>query len=577
MGSGERAGAGESAGPGAGAATRRSTVAAVVVCALLALLWAPAVSMERAWGFDESMHAAYPSARMAVALREGAAGELARAVHDCQRYPFAYPLLLGAVQAVVGVGEHAGRVAGRLLWCAGLLGLFLLAREAARERPAERRALAAWLALALGALSPLALAYAGSWFLEVPFVVVAVFALRAWLRRGPDGGPGRELAAGAWLALGFFTKFNYGLLLGFALLLDLAVEAVLEARAGRGRDLARRTAWLALVPALGFAWWLLLPLPYGPAEGAAHRAALVAFLGENTDASMRTPWGIRAVHWTSFLAFTPRVLVVQALGALAALAWVRDRGVRTLWIALLGVGLPIWTHGFHQDRFLLAPAPALWVLAGVGLAGVLPRAAPARAAALAALAVAALVAPSWDSWRVLAATGMARPELEAYQRGVLAGFQDLRGGREVPTNGLARGELDAYLDLLEPELAADERVGMLGMSQAFSPAALWIGLMRRGMEAPAALRDGELERAFLTTGRVDLGWDVEAWARPFDRVLATDPPDLSGAAARAFLGAYREALVAGGGWSERELGTLSVARPTGAVVEARVLLLAPTR
>ena len=73
------------------------------------MLWVPSVSMERSWGYDESMHAAYPAARMAVAMRAGAASELARAVHDCRQYPFAYPAVLGAAQSVVGVSERTGR------------------------------------------------------------------------------------------------------------------------------------------------------------------------------------------------------------------------------------------------------------------------------------------------------------------------------------------------------------------------------------------------------------------------------------------------------------------------------------
>ncbi len=561
-----------------GWAERRSLRVALLACAVLAILWVPSVSMERSWGWDESMHAAYPAARMAVALGEGEGGELARAVHDCRRYPFAYPGLLGVAQAVVGISERAGRVVGRLLWCVGIFGLFLLGREVARAVEVRNRELLPWLAAGLGALSPLALAYSGSYFLEVPFLVVSTFALRAWLRRGPDGGARRELAAGAWLTLAFFTKFNYGLLLGFALALALALEAFGELRARRLGRFARRAGWLALPPLVGFAWWFVLPLPFGADEAALHRAALLDFLSGNTDASMRIPWRLRVVDWTSFFAFTPRLLVVQTLGLVITLRRFRDRAVRTLWIALLAQGLPIWTHNFHQDRFLLAPAAALWLLAALGLGSLLPRRSGPRAAVLAALASAALVAPSQDSWKVLEWIGMAKVEHADYQRRVLSGFQDLSGDREVRTNGLLQAESAAYLDLVEPEVAASTRVGFVGMSQAFSPAALWLGLMERGLPAPPALRAGELERSFITTSFVDPGWSTELlheWSRNFDLLLATDPIDLTAAARRAFLVRYRDELAASEAWVPRELGSLTVTRPTGASQSVRIFAMEP--
>src|SRR5439155_11787215 len=135
----------------------------------------------------------------------------------------------------------------------------LVARVAESRGGAVRGGeLVPWLALVFAATSPLALSFSGTLFLEIPFVVVSIFALRAWLRRGRGHVLARELAAGAWLTLAFFTKFNYGLLLGGGLVLALIVEGVGEMRAGRLRVLLVRGAWLAAVPLIAALWWFAL-------------------------------------------------------------------------------------------------------------------------------------------------------------------------------------------------------------------------------------------------------------------------------------------------------------------------------
>src|SRR5689334_10230953 len=167
---------------------------ALLVCSALAAYWSLGLSDARAWGWDESMHAELPAARILLALRQGDFSGAHSALLDCGQYPFVWPLVLAAVQLGTGISEHACRVAGTLAWCWTLFGLFLLGRElAARVEPRLKGArLLPWTLLALGALSPLCLAYSGTLFLEVPFACMAVWALRAWVRR--DGTATRELA-----------------------------------------------------------------------------------------------------------------------------------------------------------------------------------------------------------------------------------------------------------------------------------------------------------------------------------------------------------------------------------------------
>src|SRR5262249_9841199 len=176
--------------------------AAAAVALLLALYWTHGVPKSPSLGWDESMHADLPALRILLALKRGEVRAAFDALLGCAQYPFAYPCFLAAVQAVFGVGEAVCRATGTVLWCPPLFGLFLLVRESSSG---DR--LSPWLAMAFGALSPMALAFAGTLFLEIPFACVSVFALRAWLRRASRPSTRSEIAAGAWITACVFTKF----------------------------------------------------------------------------------------------------------------------------------------------------------------------------------------------------------------------------------------------------------------------------------------------------------------------------------------------------------------------------------
>ena len=551
---------------------RYETLAALALCATFALVTARGVSMERAWGWDESMHAGWPAARIALALGERDASEAARAMLECQRYPFVWPLVLGLVQWIGGLSELACRTSGRAVWGIGLFGLFLLARELARgierERAPVRNArLVPWLALIAGAACPLALSYAGTLFLEVPFTVLAIFALRAWLRRrAPGAGARCELAAGAWLALAFFCKFNYGLLLLAGLGADLALEGLRAARAGQGRAFARRALLLGLPLCASGLWWFVLPFPFVREFGASHRHALVDFLGGNRDPSLATPWAVRGMHWGAYFVRSPRVLLVLALGVALALARLRSSAVRSLALALAATALPIAWHPFHLDRFLLPGGPALWCLAALGLAALLPARPRARAALLAGALPLLAWAPERDGRWWLERLGLANEESRAYQERVLAEWRSLAPDRVLETNGLSRSESEALLDLLAGELAPSDRVAWVGLSPVFSPAAMMLGLARRDRGFLRAVREDRLDAAFVTIESADPGWsdgELLAWAGRFDVWLGTRPIDVRLRPGREFLGDYQKRLIERGGWVVRELGTLQVARPGG--------------
>jgi uncharacterized membrane protein len=561
---------------------RRARWVAAGVCALLALAWTLPLSPERTWGYDEVMHAELPALRMLVALRLGEPREAFDALLDCAQYPPGYPIVLAGLQAFTGPSEMACRIFGRLLWALGCFGVFLLAEEmvaslrrsrgergALLVRPPPGDELVPWLALALAVSSPLVLMYSATLFLEVPFTVASIFALRAFLRRDADHPRWRrrELAAGAWLAALFFLKFNYGVLLWLGVLLELVFEGAFDILGGRGRRFAVRLAWLAAIPALLLAWWLLWPAPAGLARGAEHRAALLAFLSGNQDPSQAVGWRIRLLDWAGFLFAQPRILWIVILGVLCSFLEATRRGPRLFWLLLFAAGGPVWTHNYHQDRFLIPGALALWMLGALGLARLAPRGPRARLAAAGFLLAVFFVAPGFEIRWIADRVGLLpqEPAQRAYALEQLSQRRDLSGDRPVWTAGLLRREADAILELAAAEVGPEESVAWLGASSEMSRGALQIGLLQRGGSPRRFLRDVQKE-GLAETAMADPGIppeEVLRWASRFDVVLSSDPVDLRDRPGRRFLARYRDALRESAEWSCKPIGSIEISAPLG--------------
>ncbi|MCZ6598157.1 MAG: hypothetical protein O7B99_10995 [Planctomycetota bacterium] len=544
---------------------------AAAVCALLGLYWAVSLTHVKSWGWDESMNAEMPAVRMLLAAQEGELRESAQVVLDCQQYPFVYPVALAAVQVFTGVSQSAARTFGRLVWALACFGLFLLGRELAavqrgRAGPGRGDVLVPWLALTLGALSPLALSFSSTLFLETPFLTLAIFGLWAWIRRWTVPGATSELLAGLFLIAAFFTKFNYGLQLGFACFLELVIEAVHRTRAGALRRWLPSLGLLALVPVLGFAWWFLLPLPAGPAKGGEHRHAIVDYLLIDVVAERNIPWSDRLMWLGCFLVVTPRVLLLQAVGVARSLGEVARSGVRLLFLVLAVAWIPAFLHNYMLHRFLLPGAVALWLLAALGIARLVPVAPRARAVALGVLALGCLLLPRLDSELYFDAVygfheddpQLPQPEREKlvalaqYQRDVIADFRSLSGARDYDTGGLDREAADAMLDLVHAVAGPDGRVAWLGINSEMPPAVIHLGLLERGGAAERFRRDAALLRPdgepdmCLSFRGEDPQWSPErllAWARAFDVVITTRPVDFKGRAARDYIVRYQKMLV----------------------------------
>lgn len=601
--------------------SRLELAVAALVCAALSSGWIATLPAAASYGWDESMHAALPAARMQVAVAEGRVGEAFDALLSCAQYPFAYPVLLALAWGVFGVSEAAARALGIATFGATLLGAFVLVRglvaqvstsaragstrdpstssgtraearassvasacealsrsddtaEPARERSTQhggdrsRRApsrVAPWLAIALLALSPLSIAYAGTLFLETASACAAVWALVAWIRAWTAPSRARALVAGAAITIALFTKWNYGFLLAAA----LAVDVVLRVAArGERAQRVRTAAWIALVPTLALAWWLLLPLPGGSAVARAHREALAGFLGGNLGLAA-TPFAERVFHATCTLVASPRLAVVVLVGLIASAWLARAAAVRTLVLVLLALWIPLGTHPFFLDRFLVPAFAVLVPLAALGLARLLPRGsfvATATASILLLLASVPFGAPlvSFDTAQVLGVTlpTPARAEVRDYQLGEIARRQSLFAGRSLPTAGLDRAESAPLLRAIVDEVRAGESWGWIGISSDVSPAVVHLELLHASGDRGRFLRDAPLE--------VDVGYFADvpsesdarlaALAARSDVVFFTEPVDLRERGARAHARGSVERLLAQG-WIARPIARTEIARP----------------
>ncbi len=550
---------------------------ALLVVSLLALAWCLPLDARIAWGWDETMHAAGPAWRMTCALGSLDASAFSDALLDCERYPFAFPLLLGLEQLVFGISEHGAREFCTLLWCTTLLAVFCLAR---RVRGSDG---AGWLALLAAATSPLALSFSGTVLLEVPAALSIAVALWTWIRR-------RELSltrtcrrtnllAGAAITLAFFTKFNYGLLLVAGLAADELVELALAARARRLRSALSNLRDLSLIPSLALAWWFLLPLPGGLERGAEHRAAFADWISGNQELAQAS-WKIRLLNVTAFFAPNPRAALLILLGVLLALRDLRSPPVRALAISSAVMLLGVLGHPFHLPRFLIPAGPALWALAGIGWSGALPTP-PRRRVGLVSAAVLACAAwPGVDTAWLAERLGFLSPKVEVreYQLAELATQRDLSGSRRLRSLGLARDEHERFFELVGAAVTPRERIGWIDLTEEVSPAGLQYGLLTHGRER-ATFAAQLAETTHISIAGEDPRWTDEqlaAWSARFDVLLFSEPHHLRGRTGREFFDGYVERLEAAG-WVRQSVGALNIARPMKEPLSVTVFALRRSR
>ena len=532
------------------------------------------LDVRTAWGWDETMHAELPAARMLLHLRRGEVSEAFDVLLACDQYPFVWPVVLATAQWLFGLGEAVARSIGWIAYALLLAVTGRLAWSAARGTSPELESRAAVAPLALTALatSPLALGFAPLLFLELPAALSIALAALAWLWAWSKPHPARATCASALAAAAFFTKFNYGALLLLALGVDQVLRLVLLRRDPGQRAPAARSAliflWLPLCAAL--VWWFVWPFPAnGAGVAAAHRAAFMAWMAGNQE-QVGLPAEMRLLYTVGQLCNAPSTAVWVVIGWLATARLLTSAAVRTLWIVTLALLVPALVHPFHLERFLLPAAPTLYALAALGWARIalnyFARLRPAARIAIAVvpLGVGYVTAPAQTAWLAWQLGIPAQEAQKPYVRSVIDGWShpNLRR-RHVGTVGLDREELRQILDQLSAAIGPDERVGWCGSTQELSPCALHLGLLARGGSVERFLAEAHRDVLFLNAGVEPPGVtaeDVLRWASRFDVVVLTDPPDLKGRARQAFQGQYQAALRAGG-WEAATIFTVDIARP----------------
>ena len=528
----------------------------LVLASLVLLIALPAHLMVAAGrdvaglGWDEAMHAAMPAARMLVGVQAGEMGHSADALLGCDQYPFVFPLVLAVGQGLVGIGQDEARWVALLFWfVVGLWGLLRLGHELWADQEGEappRRAEHLLVPLALFALAPLPWRYASSLFLEVPFLVLAAHTLASWihLRRTP-GTPMAALRAGVLLALCVFTKFNYGLLLLGGLCVDAMVARLLPSRsAPRVTDSgAGNKQWLFWLPlTLLSLWWFALPWPGGSGMAAQHRGALAGFLRGNLDGG-GLPWTWRALDFLTGASAHPILVVFAGAGVLGSLRQLSRPSVRTLWLVLLCLGVPISLHPFHLDRLLIPILLPFLLLAAIGWIGSGAAVVTGRPWGRPLVLVVLLAIGIAGSARHTAARALGLLKDTNPNASRLVDYLDRRQALfgEVPSAGLPRSSLEELLDLIAAKVGSEARVAWIGMSSELSPGALHLGLLERGGSRTRFLNDAHRKMDIVPNlGAADplappefAGPDerdafLQETFGGFDWVLTASPVDLKG-------------------------------------------------
>ncbi|MBK8005446.1 MAG: glycosyltransferase family 39 protein [Gemmatimonadetes bacterium] len=301
---------------------------------------------------------------LARALRAGTYRDLHVLGHPWHsQYPPGYPLLLALFGGTLGPGITGAVTFGILASAVTLVAVFDVAR---RHLPP----LYALTLLALLAVSPHLLAFAGSVRSETPYILLTVASL--WLLVVLPGRRAAVLAGTALAVLAALTRS-----VGLAIVLALGLVWVWERRWAR-------VGWLALAGGITVGLWMLWMFK-APEQFEARSYGVMLKLGSPTE---RTPLGLvqgrvmRAVQ--AFLLDgglgsalgLPRIpgtsldnlvgmggtLALAAVGMVASRQWSRLVSAYLLVYAAL---LVVWTY--KLTRFLIPLTPILLLFMVVGI------------------------------------------------------------------------------------------------------------------------------------------------------------------------------------------------------------------
>lgn len=302
-------------------------------------------------GWDESIHALY-GLIIADDLRRldwlGLLYDTYRQVY----YPPLHSWLSGVVFLFAGPSDLAARAISAACLAATPPLLYLTARRMSPRHGVAAGLVAAWLAIT----SPALLRYSSFCLLEMPGVASVALTLFLWTHLTTrQSSPRCYMLVGLGILAAFFSKTNYGILLGLA----LAVSEICGSRAGFRNLLTKRHFYIGLPVVTALALWFAYP----------------AKLRETWELLVNHPWGVRESYGIEGLLYFPRAFVTLSGSAWLALAFAvcllagcwrwSDPRIRLL-VVLVTLQFVIGElHHTKLSRHLLPIYPAVFLLAGI--------------------------------------------------------------------------------------------------------------------------------------------------------------------------------------------------------------------
>ena len=275
--------------------------------------------------------------------------------------PFLHGWMLAPAYALFGVSFEAARGLSVVLYAACAVLLYLLGTRIHRTEGWAAGLVAAGLFLC----APIVLQFSVLSMLEVPGAFVTLSALLVFAVARDRGSAALFALAGTLAAGAFLLKYNYGILLG----LVIGVEVLLEGRPWRKKLLTRNHIALALPVAVAAVVWFSQPFPEkirsffaftvnrASQEGVLTLLSL-SFYPEAVVHDYFRGWG---------LAIFAAVGLVYSLGSLD------NRHLRCAVFFFLGGVVLMTLHPYKLDRAVFTVVPGLYLAAGYLSAAYLDR------------------------------------------------------------------------------------------------------------------------------------------------------------------------------------------------------------